>query len=563
MAALDTLVVLGGGEHAQVVIDTAQMQGWQVLGFVDPQPRNDTAQRSGVPWLGPDTALAELLTQHPALHVTFGIGSQPALRERLAATLPVPATAWAAIIHPTASVSVAAHLGRGAQVFARAVVQAGAQLGDHVIVSSAAVVERNAGLGDFTHIAPSAVVGGDVQLGPRTLVGLGARLRDHVRVGADCIISTGAVVVADLPAGLTVAGIPAVAVRPPTELDLAGACVGPQATLHEAMTTMATCGLTIVLVTNPERKLLGTLADEDIRRALLAGQSLEQPVTHVMQVQFIAAHEDVPRATALALMQAHRIAYLPVLDELGRVRHLHALSGLVGPQELPLTAVIMAGGKGTRLLPLTELVPKPMVRVAGRPILEHLVLHLAAAGIHDIYLAVNHLSHVIENYFGAGAQHACRLHYLRERQPLGSGGALSLLPPTVPAGHALLVLNGDLMTQFNVERLHLAHRNGQHRLTIGVRDYQVTVPYGVVVTDGERVTQLQEKPTQHYTINAGVYIVAADLLARIPRDQEYPMTALVEACLTAGERVGLCLLDGDWLDVGRHDDLARARGQTT
>lgn len=553
------LIVVGGGEHARVVIDVAQAQGWRVLGYLDHQAQPETTQRTGVPWLGPDAALPAHFRDDARVQFTCGIGGQPAVRRRVVATLNLPVERWAIIIHPSAVVSPQATLALGCQVLARAVVQTGAVLGAHTVVNSSAIVEHDVHVGDFAHLAPGAVTGGGVTIGEGVLIGLGARVRDHLQVGARAVVGVGAVVITDVPADTTVAGVPAVAIRATTTRDISNMLVRPTTSLYDAMAAIAKSGITIVLVTDAQGKLLGTLTDGDIRRALLAGRTMQDPVGEFMNPRFIAVREGLPRASALTLMGAHQISHLPVLDAAGRVLHLHTLTGLVGSGDAPLTAVIMAGGLGQRLRPLTETVPKPMLRVAGRPILEHLILHLVSSQVREIYLAINYLGEQIEAHFGDGAAWGCRLHYLREETALGTAGALSLLPHPWPSQQPLLVLNGDLVTQANLQHLLATHTDDDNVLTVGVRDYEVEVPFGVLEVDGRQVRGVREKPSYTYLTNAGIYLLAPSALALVPRGQPSSMVDLINAGLAAGQRVGIHLVDGDWLDVGRREQLQQAR----
>jgi NDP-sugar pyrophosphorylase family protein len=201
-----------------------------------------------------------------------------------------------------------------------------------------------------------------------------------------------------------------------------------------------------------------------------------------------------------------------------------------------------------------------MVKVAGRPILERIVLHLVGFGIRRVFLAVNYLAEVIEEHLGDGNAFGCSIEYLREELPLGTGGALSLLPeaPSEP----LLVLNGDLVSQFDVSQLLAFHTAGRYSATVAIHDYVHTVPFGVVNLDGARIRGLQEKPVHSWQVNAGIYVLEPTLVSRIPTRTPFPLPALIEECLDREEPVGAFHLEtGDWLDVGRHQELRRARGQ--
>jgi NDP-sugar pyrophosphorylase family protein len=200
-----------------------------------------------------------------------------------------------------------------------------------------------------------------------------------------------------------------------------------------------------------------------------------------------------------------------------------------------------------------------MIHVAGRPILERIILHLVGFGIRRIFLAVNYKADVIETHFGDGTRFGCRIEYLREETPLGTGGALSLLP-AIPE-HPILVLNGDLLTQFDVGSLLAFHARGKYRATVGIHEYAHTIPFGVVGLDEDRVVQIREKPSQVWLTNAGIYAIEPEVVARVPRNgDDYPLPALVEECLERKEPVGAFRIETDWIDVGRQAELQRARG---
>ena len=258
-------------------------------------------------------------------------------------------------------------------------------------------------------------------------------------------------------------------------------------------------------------------------------------------------------------MRARQIERIPVLSPDGRLSGLHTMRQLVSMAERPNRVVILAGGKGTRLHPLTEQVPKPMVTVAGRPILERLILHLVSCGLSRFSISINYLGHLIEEHFGDGSRLGCEIEYLRETVPLGTGGPLSLLPPpSLP----VVALNGDLITQCDVGDLLDFHERGGYTATLGIRPYTVEVPFGVAEVEAGRLLSLREKPTERTLINAGIYVLSPDAVAAVPAGKEYPITALFERLLAEGKAVGAHVLEAEWLDVGRHDELRRARGVT-
>ena len=313
----------------------------------------------------------------------------------------------------------------------------------------------------------------------------------------------------------------------------------------------------IALVVDATRRLIGTVTDGDVRRALLRGATLDSPAEPYVRKRFIAVDANAGRAEVLDLMRARSIGHLPILDAQGILVGVHVLREIIGGFVRPNRAVIMAGGRGERLRPLTDELPKPMLRVAGKPILERLVLHLVGYGIRKIYLAVHYLSDTIEKHFG-DAQFGCNIRYLREERPLGTGGALSLLPE-VPA-EPILVLNGDLVTQADVGAMLTLHEQAGHLITVGVREYSHTVPYGCIEVDSDRVIRFEEKPVVYRLVNAGIYVLSTEVVKRVPPDQVFPLPLLLEQSISGGEKVGVFRIEDDWVDVGQRRHGAARTG---
>jgi dTDP-glucose pyrophosphorylase len=340
--------------------------------------------------------------------------------------------------------------------------------------------------------------------------------------------------------------------------NLRALAVKQNATIREAMQAISRGGVQIALMVDDHWKLLGTITDGDLRVGLLDGKDLNDAVLPLVNREFTAARARMGRAEILDLMNARAINQIPIVDERGILIGLQHMHELIGAENKPNMAVIMAGGRGSRLRPVTDSVPKPMLKVAGRPILERLVLHLAGHGIREIYIAVNYLAEMIEEHFGDGTRFGCEIKLLREEKALGTGGALSLLPDH--PSHPLLVLNGDLITQVNITDMLAFHHNGGCQITLAVRDYLYTVPFGVVGLEDQKVVSFSEKPSRAWTINAGIYVLEPELLKRIPAEENFPITTLLESCLSKKEKVGAFHLHGDWIDVGRAADLQKARG---
>ncbi|WP_028642249.1 nucleotidyltransferase family protein [Nocardioides sp. URHA0020] len=332
-------------------------------------------------------------------------------------------------------------------------------------------------------------------------------------------------------------------------------------TLLEALEVIDRGALGICCLVDDQGRLQGVLTDGDVRRGLIAGHPLTAPAIGHATASPHTVVAGTPRAHVLDLMHAWRVSAIPEVDGAGRVRGVHALSDVIGPAELPNVAVIMAGGKGTRLGDLTRQVPKPLMRVAGRPIVDWIILGLVGDGIRRIYVSVNHLAEQIIEHVGDGRGLGAEVRYLREdpETPLGTGGSLALIEdrPSAP----MLVMNGDLMVDFDARQLLRFHAQMQSRITVGVRQYSHTVPFGVVEQDADlRIRQLVEKPDLTVSINTGVYCIDPDLIDLVPPDTMSHMPDLVQRCLDDGEQVSAWELSSDWLDVGTPADLARAKG---
>lgn len=334
-------------------------------------------------------------------------------------------------------------------------------------------------------------------------------------------------------------------------------------TLLEALAVIEAGAEAICCLVDAEGALVATLTDGDVRRALLKGASLTDGAADHAQHRPRTVPQGTPRALVLDLMTATRLRALPELDAHGRIVGLHTLSELFTARPLPNQAVIMAGGKGTRLGKLTEHTPKPLMTVAGRSILEWIVLGLVGGGIRTIHISVNHLADQIIHAMGDGSTYGCTIHYLRESpdQPLGTGGSLTLLDPRPE--EPLIVMNGDLLVEFDVGRLLEHHEVRGAPLTVGVRNYTHTVPYGVVELDAAgRVEAISEKPDLQVDINAAIYCLDPHLIDLLVPGEAATMPDLIQRCLDAGTPVTAWDLAAEWIDIGTPTDLVRAKGHS-
>jgi dTDP-glucose pyrophosphorylase len=340
--------------------------------------------------------------------------------------------------------------------------------------------------------------------------------------------------------------------------------ISQDSTVREALSRIDRHGIGDVFVVDDAGRLLGVIGEDEIRRAILGGASLSAPVRPLLTKPAATANPTDDRAAVLDLMHALKLREVPVVDQDGRILGIHAKDEVIGAVELENWAVVMAGGLGTRLAPLTKNIPKPMLPVAGRPILERLVLHLVGSGTRKIFLSVNYLADIVEKHFGDGSQFGCTIEYLREAtsRPLGTGGALRLLSDLgYQPDRPILVMNGDLITSFSVSDLLASHLTQERVATIAVSEYRHQVPFGVLESVGGDLVRIVEKPTSAWAVNAGIYVLDPRLLPRIPANENFPITRLFDDCLTRGERVGLWSMKENWQDIGRPDELAQARGE--
>ncbi len=351
-----------------------------------------------------------------------------------------------------------------------------------------------------------------------------------------------------------------------TRRELQAACTPVTATLRDVATVIDTMASSLCMLTDNEGRLAGLLTDGDLRRAMLQGASLDAPALPYATTSPQVVDAGSSRAHVLDILQALRIGAVPEVDSERRVVGLHSLSDIVGGEPLPNVAVIMAGGKGTRLGDLTRSTPKPLMTVAGRTILDWIILGLVGDGIRDVYVSVNHLAGMIEEHVGDGARLGCSVRYLREDagNPLGTAGSLRLLTgQRSDLTEPVVVMNGDLMVEFDARSLLEHHRVKGAAVTMGVRSYQHEVPFGVVERgpDG-MVIGVTEKPTVSLEINAAVYAVDPQALDLLPEGAPSTMPWLVERCVHRGMSVAAWSITSDWIDVGTPGDLARAKGLT-
>jgi dTDP-glucose pyrophosphorylase len=313
----------------------------------------------------------------------------------------------------------------------------------------------------------------------------------------------------------------------------------------------------IALVVDSEQRLLGTVTDGDVRRSLLRGVSLQAPVSEIMNSRPVTLCSDEGRDGALRLMQRLSLHQVPLLDGEGRVIDLARIDDYVAAQTRDNWIVLMAGGLGTRLKPLTETIPKPMLPIGGRPLLEFIIRNIKEQGYQRFFISVNHMREVIQDHFGDGSSLGVRIEYLIESEFLGTAGALSLLPER--PSNATIVMNADLLTSVGFDHLLQFHSDQGAEATMCAREFISQVPYGVIRFDGARLTEINEKPTQRYFVNAGIYALSPSVFDLIAKDRTLDMPNLFSTLIERKRSAAVFPIREYWLDIGRGDDLQRAR----
>ena len=329
-------------------------------------------------------------------------------------------------------------------------------------------------------------------------------------------------------------------------------------TIQEAISNLDMVAIKIVLVVNSSNQLEGTISDGDIRRGLLKGLSLSSPIDSIIHRNPFVVPVGLGRDMVMRLMLANKIQQIPEVDDKHQIVGVHLWEQIATPVVRPNVMVIMAGGLGTRLRPHTESCPKPMLPVAGKPMLEHIIERAKLEGFSKFVLAVHYLGHMIEEHFGDGSRFDVQIEYLREKSPLGTAGALSLLNPRPDA--AFVVTNGDVITDIRYGELLDFHLRHKASATMAVRVHEWQHPFGVVQTRGIEIVGFEEKPVARSHINAGVYALNPSVLNALLPDARCDMPTLFERVQERAERTVAYPMHEPWLDVGRPDDLAKANG---
>jgi len=334
--------------------------------------------------------------------------------------------------------------------------------------------------------------------------------------------------------------------------------ISPQVSLQDAIGVLDRGGRQIAVVVDAEQRILGTLTDGDVRRALLRQLPLSTPVAEVMARHPRTAPADSSKQQILQMMERHQVLQIPLIDPAGRVVGLETLHELLHGRRKNNAVFLMAGGFGKRLQPLTDNCPKPLLQVGEKPILEIIIENFVKAGFHRFFISTHYLPEMIRERIGDGSRWDIEVEYVHEDEPLGTGGAVGLLPRD-RIQEPMFMMNGDLLTNLDFNKLLDFHNSHDAVATMCVREYEHRVPYGVIESDGLRITSMTEKPAYRYFINAGIYLLSPEILHSVAPGQRIDMPTLLEQQMAQSKAVNMFPVHEYWLDIGRMEDFQRAQ----
>lgn len=332
----------------------------------------------------------------------------------------------------------------------------------------------------------------------------------------------------------------------------------PTSTILQALDIINREALRVALVVDKDNHLVGVVTDGDIRRGLLNNLSLTDPIAMVMNTNPTVAEAGTKKTDLINVMESKGILSIPLIDN-GQIVGLETLQSALRQPKYQNPVFIMAGGFGTRLKPLTDNCPKPMLKIGDKPILETVIRSFTKAGFINFYISTHYMPEQIQNHFGDGSDLGINITYVHENEPLGTGGALGLLPDDLPKDLPLIMINGDVLTKVDFQRLLEFHIDNNADATMCVREYDYQIPYGVINGEGNKITSMVEKPIQRFFVNAGVYVVSPQVIDSVPKNHHIDMPTLLEQHMNTRNNVLMFPIHEYWLDIGRMDDFNRAQ----
>lgn len=330
-------------------------------------------------------------------------------------------------------------------------------------------------------------------------------------------------------------------------------------TIKQALEIINSEALRVAVVVDQKQKLLGMISDGDIRRGLLNDLILSDSVVKVMNSSPIVAKSGASKEALVELMEQKQILSVPLIDQDGKIVGLETLHSALSKGRYQNPVFIMAGGFGTRLRPLTDNCPKPMLKVGNKPILETVIKSFIKSGFSNFYISTHYMPEKIQDHFGNGSDLGVNITYVHEETPLGTGGALGLLPNNMLGDLPLIMINGDVLTKVDFQRLLAFHIENKADATMCVREYDYQIPYGVINGEGNKITSMVEKPVQRFFVNAGIYVVSPQVIKSVPKNHHIDMPTLLEEHMNERENVLMFPMHEYWLDIGQIDDFNRAQ----
>jgi len=512
---------------------------------------DESAQPALIIIVGAGPLLGELIRlvgEYPDFHLAGILDPSPSLRGQFVNDIPI--LGWLTDIprhvsHAVIGTPVAPNAFDRSSVY-RLLQMRGLNI--PILRSTSSVCENNVTLAAGTILMPGSCVKSYASTGINSIIGENSMIESSVTLADHHVV----------PADTTCDSSKPPLPRTAEEANLELAFIKPGSSIQDAMSRMNSSSLEILLVLDDQSSLVGSITDGDIRRGMLAGLDVGDPVSAIMNPRPVTARLDDSSSDMFRIMRDRSIRHLPVVDSRNRPVALRRLESLLDDMT-GQNAVVMAGGMGTRLRPFTENLPKPLVPVGGKPILDHIMTRLRAHGIRNVVLSLNYLGDRIRSHIGDGQQYGTRVNYLTERMRLGTAGALSLLNPrpTQP----FLVMNGDLITDMSFSRLLKYQREKNHAMVVCVRQHSIQVPYGVIDVKDGRVESIREKPVHRHFINAGIYALSPDCLEYVPTGKYFDMTDLITTLLEHGKSVGVFPIIEYWRDIGTPADLEAASAE--
>ena len=332
----------------------------------------------------------------------------------------------------------------------------------------------------------------------------------------------------------------------------------PASTMEDAINILTKEALRIAIVVDGDGVILGIVTDGDIRRALVRGCTIKSSVSEFMHKKPLVASSEDSRFSIISMMKEKDLLVVPVVNKHKRVIGVETLNKLLDVKKYENPVFLMAGGFGKRLSPLTDHTPKPLLKVGSKPILETILERFVGFGFRNFFVSVHYKADMLKEYFGDGSKWGVDIQYVHEKEPLGTAGSIGLLPDTIP-DLPIIVMNGDLLTKINFERLLEFHNEGGGSATMCVREYDFEVPYGIIESEGSKVKRIVEKPVHSFFVNAGIYIISPNLIRSISGIKHLDMPSLLNSKLDGGEQINVYPVHEYWVDIGRMEEYQLAR----